>query len=602
MMYTPQSLHRGQLCIHDLVTRQAAAHPDRVAVVDRTTELTYGELDMRANQLAAHLRGLGVHPDSAVGVFLERSAELVVTFLAILKAGGNYVPLDPGYPADRLNLMLNATAAPVIVTDRAHAARLPAAQAAIVVVDDLAETLAGLPKNAPDVRVHPDHLAYTMFTSGSTGTPKGVVVTHRGVVRLVQDPGYIRLDGTETLLHQSSTSFDAATFEIWGALTNGARLVVAPGKASAAELGRLLRKHVVTTAFFTTGLFHLMVDEHLNDLTGLRQLLTGGDVLSPARAARLLSAHPGCRLVNAYGPTEVTTFTSCEVVSPPADGAAVPIGRPINHTGVRLLDTNLDSVPDGGVGEVCVGGDGLARGYLADPALTAARFVPDPRGSGQRLYRTGDLARHLPDGRLEYLGRVDRQIKRRGVRIEPGEIEAAVRWDPHVRDVVVLPEGDTAEGRVLVAYLIPDGAASAAPTLAADVRERLRGVVPEHLVPDRWVVVDTFPLNANGKVDRTALAILASAGSARGGTDTRHDMPGPGTESEVKTTLLEIWREIFALDEVGPHDDFFDLGGHSLLASRMVSRIRKALGVEMPLAQVFDHPTVAEIAELIEAA
>jgi amino acid adenylation domain-containing protein len=470
------------------------------------------------------------------------------------------------------------------------------------VVDDLTETLAGLPENAPDVRVHPDHLAYTMFTSGSTGTPKGVVITHRGVVRLVQDPWYVRLDGTETLLHQSSTSFDAATFEMWGALANGARLVVAPGTASAAELGRLVREHAVTTAWFTTGLFHLMVDEHLNDLAGLRQLLTGGDVISPARASRLLSALPGCRLVNAYGPTEVTTFTTCEVVSPPANGVAVPIGRPINRTWVRLLDDDLDSAPDGAVGEICVGGDGLARGYLADPALTAERFVPDPRGSGQRLYRTGDLARRLPDGRLEYLGRVDRQIKRRGVRIEPGEIEAAVRRDPLVRDVVVLPEGDTAEGRVLVAYLIPDGAASASSALAADVRERLRGVVPEHLVPERWVVVDAFPLNANGKIDRTALADLATAVSARGGSDTRHDLPGPGTASEVRTTLLGIWREIFGLEVVGPHDDFFDLGGHSLLASRMVSRIRRALGVEMQLAQVFDHPTVAEIAELVEAA
>lgn len=601
-MNAGQPTRWDHVCIHDLVAQHAAVQPDRVAVVDRGTELTYGELNTQANRVAAHLAELGVRSDSPVGVVLERSAELIVTMLAILKAGGNYVPLDPDYPADRLALMIDASAAPVIVTSRAQSVRLPAGQATTVVLDDLADHLAGLPAHGPDVRVHPDHLAYTMFTSGSTGTPKGVVVTHRGVVRLVQDPGYIRLDETETLLHQSSTSFDAATFEIWGALTNGARLVVAPGTASVVELGRLVREHAVTTAFFTTGLFHLMVDERLEDLAGVRQLLTGGDVISPTRAARLLAALPGCRLVNAYGPTEVTSFTTCEVVSPSEDGA-VPIGRPINRTWVRLLDDNLDCVPDGVVGQLYAGGDGLARGYLADPAMTAERFMPDPWLPGQRLYRTGDLARRLPDGRLEFLGRADQQIKRRGFRIEPSEIEIALRRDADVRDAVVLPQGDTADERVLIAYLAPAEAASASSDLAAGVRERLRGVLPEHLMPDRWVVLNALPLNANGKVDRRALAGLTAVDAAGPGNEEPSDASvATGAESEVEATLVGIWQEIFAVDRVGRHDDFFDLGGHSLLASRMVSRIRNALGVEIPLVEVFDHPTVAEIAEIIEAA
>jgi amino acid adenylation domain-containing protein len=577
------------------VARHAAAHAARVAVVDRDTTLTYGELDTQANQLAAVLVELGVRSESPVGVALERSAQLIVTMLAILKAGGNYVPLDPEYPTDRLARMLDASAATVVVTDSAQSLRLPVSAAATVVLDDLRDSLADRPAAAPAVRTHPDQLAYTMFTSGSTGTPKGVVVTHRGVVRLVHAPGYVRLDDTETLLHQSSTSFDAATFEIWGALTNGARLVVAPGKASVLGLGRLVREHEITTAFFTTGLFHLMVDERLDDLAGVRQLLTGGEVISPARATRLLATLPGCRLVNAYGPTEVTTFTTCEVVSVPEAGAVVPIGRPIKRTWVRLLDDNLECVPDGAVGQLYAGGDGLARGYLGDAALTAERFVPDPLRPGQRLYRTGDLARRLGDGRLEFLGRADQQIKRRGFRIEPGEIEAALRRDPDVRDAVVLPEGDTAEERRLVAYLTPARTASASHDLAAGVRKRLRDVLPSHLMPDRWLVLDELPLNANGKVDRRALAgeALAAAVSAA---------PVDHAESKVEAVLMQIWQEIFGVERVGRHDDFFDLGGHSLLASKMVSRIRTALGVEIALVDVFDHPTLTEIAELIDAA
>ena len=372
-------------CVQDLVAARAAAHPHRVALVSANEELSYRELLARADRLAAHLVERGVDLDVPVGVFLERSPAFVVTALGVLRAGGNYVPLDPNYPPARLELMLEMTAAPVVVTTGALADRLPFRAVTVVRLDELIDRPS--PSNWTAPRVHPDNLGYTMFTSGSTGVPKGVVVRHAGIVRIAQDPTYVRLDDTEVVLHLSSISFDAATLEIWGALVNGARLVVGPpGPVSVLEIGALLRAHSVTTAFLTTGLFHLIVDERLEDLAGLRQLVTGGDQLSPARAERVRAAFPACRLVNAYGPTEVTTFTTCyDVPIGQGDGVGVPIGRPIAKTWVRLLDVDLQPVPDGSVGQLYAGGEGLARGYLGDPARTALRFVPDPWMPGERL-------------------------------------------------------------------------------------------------------------------------------------------------------------------------------------------------------------------------
>ena len=562
--------------VHELVAARTVAHPDRVAVVAGSTTLTYRELTVRADRLAGRLAAHGVTRGAAVGVFLPRSAEFVVAMLAILRAGGHYVPLDPEYPAPRLALMLDAVGAPVVVTDGRFGPRLPARSGPVL---RLGEPHADLP--APVVDVHPDDLAYTMFTSGSTGVPKGVAIRHRGVVRLVSDPGCVRLSDTDVVLHLSSPSFDAATFDVWGALANGGRLVVAPpGRLSVLEIGALLRAHAVTTAFFPTGLFHLMVDERLGDLAGVRQVVVGGDVLSARHAHRLVRALPDCRLVNGYGPTEGTTFTTFhEVRADEQETAPVPIGRPLARTRVLVLDAGMEPVPTGEIGQLYAGGDGLARGYL-DPALTAERFVPDPWLTGRRLYATGDLVRRTADGELAYLGRVDRQIKRRGFRVEPGEIETALRADPDVRDAVVIPDGDTADSRRLVAYLVADS--------TAGVRERVRRVLPDHLVPDVWVTLDALPLNENGKVDRHALPTPD---------------PGPAYDdaelSGEESAIAEIWQEILELTRVGRHDDFFDLGGHSLLANRIVSRVRRSLGVEIPLSAVFDHPTVAELAAVV---
>ena len=566
--------------VHNLVAEAAIAHPDRVAVVAGTTTLTYRELGLRADRLAGSLAALGVSPGTAVGVFLPRSADFVVAVLAILKAGGQYVPLDPEYPATRLALMLDAVRALVVVTNGDLAPVLLPQTGSVLRVD---QPLAG--RLAPPVEVHPDDLAYTMFTSGSTGVPKEVAVRHRGVVRLVRDPGVVRLDDTDVVLHLSSPSFDAATFDIWGALANGARLVVAPpGRPSVVEIGALLREQAVTTAFFPTGLFHLMVDERLDDLAGIRQVVVGGDVLSARHSHRLVRTLPDCRLINGYGPTEVTTFTTFhQVRADQSETVPVPIGRPLACTRVLVLDAELAPVPIGEVGQLFAGGDGLARGYL-DPALTAERFVPDPWLSGERLYATGDLARCTQNGVFEYVGRADRQVKKRGFRVEPDEVEVALRGDPDVRDAVVVTDGDTADNRRLIAYLVADS--------AAGVRARLRSVLPDYLVPDVWVLLDSLPLNENGKVDRRALPV-----------------PEPGTTgsdnaelSIEESAITEIWQEILELARVGRHDDFFDLGGHSLLANRIVARVRRRLGVDVPLSAVFDHPTVAELAVVVRGA
>ncbi|MDT2009338.1 non-ribosomal peptide synthetase [Rhodococcus opacus] len=495
--------------------------------------------------------------------------------------------------------MLDSAHAQVLVTNNALAERLPALPVTILRLDAPTDVPETLPSSVPAVAVHPDNLAYTMFTSGSTGTPKAVVVTHRGVVRLVREPGYVQLDNSDVVLHQASTSFDAATFEIWGALANGARLVVgSPRTASVLELGALLREHAVTTAFLTTGLFHLMVDERLDDLGGLRQLVTGGDVLSPVRARKLLDAFPHCRLVNGYGPTEVTTFTTCHVVTPSAEaGAPVPIGMPIRDTRVCVLDADLEPVPTGVIGRLYAGGGGVARGYLGDAARTAERFVPDPSTVGERLYFTGDLARSLPDGTIVFHGREDQQVKRRGYRIEPAEIEEALRLDPDVRDAAVVAAGDTADERLLVGHLALRAPAHGGDHLLSAVRKRLGARLPDYLVPDRWVVSENLPLTANGKVDRRALAELPVGRPSLVDTDVTSDEPG-----EIEAVIAAVWREIFAIDRVSLDDDFFDLGGHSLLASRMIVRIHDRLGVELSLETVFDHSTVAQIAEQVEKA
>ncbi|HEX3526368.1 MAG TPA: amino acid adenylation domain-containing protein [Thermoanaerobaculia bacterium] len=587
-------------CLGELFVLQAVRAPQAVALVACEEEMTYGELVRRAWAVARRLRALGAGPDVPVALCLERSPELVVGMLGIVLAGAAYVPLDLAYPVERLAWMLEDSGARIVVTRGVGVTSLSAALGRlleagglrIVDLDQTAEAAEDLPGPVEIAPISPDNLAYVVFTSGSTGRPKGVAATHRGVTRLVVDPGYVDLGPAETLLQLAPVSFDASTFEIWGALLNGGRLALPPpGPVALRELGELLRRHEVTTLFLTTGLFHQMIDEEPAGLAGLGQLLFGGDVASTPRVRRALDLLPGVRLIHAYGPTEATTFATCATVSrDDATRARLSIGRPVPRTSAQILDAGLEPVPPGIPGELWLGGDGLARGYLGRPELTAERFVPSPfppagEGGGERLYRTGDLARWLPDGGVDLLGRIDRQVKIRGFRVEPAEVEAALERHPGIAAAVVQPRGEGGDRR-LVAWIVPAGDLPADADLLVWCRERL----PPFLVPAAFVRLAALPLDPNGKVDRGALPEPERSRRAE-------DFVAPRTPVESK--VAAVWTEVLGLDRIGAEDDFFLLGGHSLLATQIVSRLSRDFGVEIGLRAFFAEPTVAGVATAV---
>jgi amino acid adenylation domain-containing protein len=455
-----QADYPKEACIHQLFETQVEQTPDAVAVVFENQQLTYRELNCKANQLANYLQNLGVKPEVLVGICLERSPEMIVGLLAILKAGGAYVPLDPDYPAERLAFMLEDTQVPVLLTQQSLVEKLPANDAQSLCLDTEWPTPSRQSEENPTCCTTADNLAYVTYTSGSTGKPKGVCAIHRGVVRLVKGIDYANLSSEETFLQLAPISFDASTFEIWGSLLNGARLALFPSHPlSLKELGQAIRRYQVTTLWLTAGLFHLIVDERIEELKPLCQLLAGGDVLSVPHVQKFLREGGECQLINGYGPTENTTFTLCYRIR----GAeqldnSVPIGHPIANTQVYLLDSHLQPVPLGVRGELYVGGDGLARGYFNRPDLTADKFIPNPFSNepGSRLYKTGDLARYLPDGNIEFLGRLDNQVKIRGFRIELGEIETVLSQHPAVRETVVIDREAVPGDKRLVAYVVPN--------------------------------------------------------------------------------------------------------------------------------------------------
>jgi amino acid adenylation domain-containing protein len=541
--------------IHSLFAEQAARTPDAVAVVLGDDEWTYAELAERAGRVALRLLRLGLAPETRVAVMGERSLDLIAALLGILQAGCAYLPLDPEQPSERQAFMLADAGASLLLSETEED---------------------GAPLSPPPVS--PDQLAYVMYTSGSTGTPKGVAVTHRNVVRLIRDQGFA--DFGETFLQLAPLAFDASTLEIWAPLLNGGRLILFPGRrASLDEIGEAIARHGVTSLWLTAGLFHQQVDERLEALRPLRQLLAGGDVLDPAHVRRALAALPELRLVNGYGPTENTTFTACHAMTaanPPA--ATVPIGRPIGGTRAYVLDVDLRPVPEGVWGELFAGGDGVARGYLGRPELTAVSFVPDPFGppSGGRLYRTGDLVRWR-GGVLEFLGRRDGQVKIRGNRVELGEIEAALAGHPEVREAVVLLREDR-----LVAWITggPD---------PAELRRFLAARLPEPMIPTAFVILDRLPLTPNGKVDRRALPAPEGVGT--------ESYEAPATP--VEESLTVACAEVLGLERVGVRDNFFALGGHSLLATQLVARLRERHGLDVPLQLLFDAADFRDLADRV---
>nr|WP_306464213.1 non-ribosomal peptide synthetase [Corallococcus exiguus] len=595
--------------VPELFAEQAARAPDAVAVrmpaspgafplVDTTRiaarELTYGELDRRSNQLAHHLRRLGVRPGDRVGLCVERSPELVTGMLGILKAGAAYVPVEAKAPADRTTWVIQEAGVSVLVTQEALADELPAVTGLLVLLDEEWDLIAKQPVTPLAVHVPAEALAYVMFTSGSTGRPKGVCVPHRGIVRLVRGNGFIAFGPEQVFLQAAPVAFDASTLELWGALLHGAKLVLAPPNAlSLSELGTLLAVEGVTTLWLTAALFEQMVLHEGVSLAGVRQVLAGGDVLPVPRVREHLSRMaPDAVLVNGYGPTENTTFSTTHTLrARDTVERSVPIGRPLANSTAWVLDEHLQPLPPGLPGELYVGGDGLAWGYLQRPDLTAERFIPHPHSAtpGARLYRTGDRARWHDDGTLEFLGRTDFQLKLRGFRIEPGEVEAVLRQAPDVREAVVLAREDVPGEKRLVAYVVLGGDSADTDRVKAHAQRQL----PDYMMPSAWVALPSLPLSPNGKVDRKALP----APEAPRPTESTREAP----RNAVEAQLAAIWAEVLHLDAVGIHDDFFDLGGHSLLATQVVSRIRAVLGVELPLGELFNAPTVAALARHLGA-
>jgi amino acid adenylation domain-containing protein len=579
---SPESVPAG-LNIAERFEALARAHPEAVAITGAGGDVTYGELDRMANRVAAALAESGIQPDALVALCLPRSAGLIAAMLGVLKSGAAYLPLDPSDPAARKTHILKNSAVAVLLTQADLIAEFAGANARILLMEKLKET-ANAWRSA--VRILPQSLAYVMYTSGSSGSPKGVAVTHAGVTDLVCGATFVQLGADTCTLQASPCGFDASTFEIWGGLLVGGRVsLMAPGTPSLNEIEKMAAQSGVTTLWMTAALFHQMVESQSGGFAGLRELIAGGDVLSPAHVRRFMEAHPHCRMVNGYGPTEATVFTTCCAVSGiPASEGPVPIGRPVAGARVYVLDENLEPAPIGIAGSLYIGGTRLARGYHRQPGLTAEAWLPDPFAGtpGARMYATGDRARWRPDGQLEFLGRRDRQVKIRGYRVELAEVESTLALHPAVRQAAafVLPE------QRLAAFVTLD---QALPTDVKELVAHIRLLAPSFLVPSSITVVDRLPVTPNGKVDYRKLAGIESAARQT----ERQGVPPAGPLQEL---ITEIWRDVFETETVWAGDHFFDLGGHSLMAMRVVSRLRSALRVEVPLRLLFEAPTVRHLA------
>jgi amino acid adenylation domain-containing protein len=582
-------------CIHQMFEAQVERTPDAVAVVCEDRQLTYRELDCRANQLAHYLSSLGVGPEVPVGICVERSLEMVVGLLAILKAGGAYVPLDPDYPTERLAYMLDDIQAPLLLTQRHLVQKLPAQQSKVISLDGDCEIIADESEENLSVPTTPENLAYVIYTSGSTGQPKGVQICHRSVTRLLNATGpMFGFDEHDVWTVFHSYAFDFSVWEIWGALLQGGRLVVVPLETaqSPAAFRDLLHRERVTVLNQTPSAMRQLLEvrpESSKSADGWnpRLIICGGEAFPRDLAGPLMES--GAAVWNFYGPTEATVWATINpVTTTGSTSQSIPIGRPIADRQIYLLDQNLQPVPVGVPGELHIAGAGLARGYFKRPELTAEKFIPHPfsNESGARLYKTGDLACYLPDGNIEFLGRSDHQVKVRGFRIELGEIEVLLSQHPAVRDTVVLAREETPGDKRLVAYIVT---AQAEAPPASDLREFLRHRLPDYTIPSSFVFLEALPLTPNGKVDRRA---LPAPDQSR--PDLKEAFVAPRTEAEK--VIAGIWSEVLKLDKVGIHDNFFNLGGHSLLATQVVSRVRKAFDVDVPLRAIFETPTLLGLA------
>ncbi len=579
-------------CIHQWFEAQASRTPDQVAVVFEAEQWTYAELNRRANQLAHWLQSQGVKPDTHVGIAVERSLEMLVGLHGIMKAGGVYVPLEPTYPKERIADIIQDADLSIVLT-QAHLRRILPAQGvqAICLDSDWDAVIAGCSEENPDSRTTLDNLAYTIYTSGSTGKPKGVMNTHKGILnRLLWMQDAYGLTQADRVLHKTPFSFDVSVWELFWPFMYGASLVVArpEGHKDCDYLVRTIVDRQITIAHFVPSMLALFLQaRNVRDCRSLRHIICSGEALSAELRDRFF-AQLDARLQNLYGPTEAAVDVTSWECRRQDRSRIVPIGRPIANTQLYILDHFLQPVPVGVPGQLHIGGVQVARGYLKRPDLTAEKFVPDPFRDDPRarLYKTGDLARYLPDGNIEYLGRLDHQVKLQGFRIELGEIESLLTRHPAVRTAVVVVRSDASGNQRLIAYLVSElGSALSDSTL----REYLKRRLPDHMVPSAFVWLEALPLTANGKVDRRSLP------DPTGERSSQQAYCAPG--NEIEKTVADIWRDVLKVDKVGIEDNFFDLGGNSFLSILVVTRMREALGADIPVTRLFQYPTVASLAK-----
>ena len=583
-------------CIHTLFEEQVARRGDATALVYLGQEISYLELDQRAQRLAHYLRALGVGTETIVALLMPRNIEMVVALLAVLKAGGAYLCLDTEYPRHRLAFMLEDSGARIVLTEQSLVERLPLEiDARVVSLDRERDHIAEQETGPIESDVNAEHLAYVIYTSGSTGAPKGTGVPHRNIIGYIRGVSYAVFDEQQTFLQHSSISWDALTLELWTPLVQGGRCVLYENRIlMPSELQRLVQENGINTLFLSSALFNNVVDTMPEALAGVPQLLIGGEAVSVAHVRKAMTRWPRMKIVNCYGPSECGVISSCYAINeiPDEHQRSIPIGRPVGDRKVYLLDQRLQRTAIGMSGEICVGGPAVARGYLRRPELTAERFVPDPfnKEAGGRLYRTGDLARYLADGNLEFLGRVDQQVKVRGFRIELDEISAMLNRHPGVSKNVVIAREDEPGNKRLVGYVVATGGVE---LKASELRDYLRHELPEYMVPSAIVLLPDLPLNEHGKLDYKA---LPSPEQMPRLLDETYVAP----RNEIEQKIAELWQRLLQVEKVGVNDSFFDLGGHSLLLAGMFRELRQMYDTELSVIDLFRYPTISMLAEHVE--